>query len=105
MSKSSKRISAADGPGFWERTRQLLHAFADAGQPSATGLQLFMGPNGGLIWTDAAQGDRSEPYAAAGFPVTETSAPPEDTHSPVIVRHQEPAGSRGYMPLEVPAPN
>jgi hypothetical protein len=105
MNKSSKRARAADAPWFWERTRQLLHAFADAGQPSATGLQLFMGPNGGLVWTDAAQVDRSEPYAAAGFPTTETSAAPEDTQSPVIVRPQEPVGSRAYTPLEVPAPN
>jgi hypothetical protein len=105
MSKSSKRASAADAPGFWERTRRLLHAFAQAGQTSTTGLQLFVGPNGGPIWTDAAQVDRSEPCAAAGFPTTETSVAPEVKQSPVIVRPQEPAGSRGYTPLEAPAPN
>jgi hypothetical protein len=102
MSKSSKRASAADAPGFWGRTWQLMNAFADAGQPSATGLQLFLGPNGGLIRTDAAQVDRSEPYPRTVFTTLQKSAP-VDAESPEIVRPQEPAGSRPYTPLEAPA--
>jgi hypothetical protein len=90
--------------GFWLCARQLLHAFADAGRPSATGLQLFMGPNGGLIWTDSAQVDRSEPYVGAAFPTPEKSAP-VDAESPVIVRPQESAGSPVYTPLEDPLAN
>src|SRR5215203_4404437 len=39
----------------------LLHAFAGAGQPSADGLRLHLGPSGVLVWTETAQVDRSEP--------------------------------------------
>jgi hypothetical protein len=84
--------------------RQLLHAFADAGQPSATGVQLFMGPNGGLMWTDGPGVDRSEPYGGAAFP-TPAKPAPVDAESPVIVRLPEPTGSSVYTPLEAPASN
>ena len=55
MNTSSNKANAASGSVFRRRVRQLLHAFADAGQPSATGLQLLVGPNGVLVWTEAAQ--------------------------------------------------
>jgi len=91
--------------GLRSYARQLLHAFADAGQPSANDLQLFMGPNGGLIWSDPSQVDRWEPYAAAAYPAAEKSAAPEDPESSVIVRPQEPVGSHAYAALEAPASN
>ena len=53
MNTSSKTANAANGSVFRGRMRQLLHAFADAGLPSATGLQLLVGPNGVLVWTEA----------------------------------------------------
>jgi hypothetical protein len=101
MNRSSTKVHASNAPGLRTRVRQLLHAFADAGQPSATGLQLFMGPNGGMIWTASAQVDRSEPYAGAAFPTPEKSAP-MDAESPVIIRLPELTESPAYMPLEVP---
>jgi hypothetical protein len=93
MNKSARRAHAVNAPGLWSYARRLLHAFAEAGQPSATGLALFMGPNGGLIWTDAARIDRSEPYAGAVFSTAKKSPEPVDTESTVIVRPEEPAGS------------
>jgi hypothetical protein len=90
--------------GFWSYAQQLLHAFADAGEPSATGVQLFMGPNGGLMWTDGRRVDRSEPYGGAAFPIPEKSAS-VDAESPVIVRRPESTGSPVYTPLEAPASN
>ena len=104
MNRFTGKTHAVNAHGFWSYARHLLHAFADAGQPSATGPQLFMGPNGGLIWTDSAQVDRSEPYAGAAFPTPEKSAP-VDAESPVIVRPQESAGSPVYAPLEAPLAN
>jgi hypothetical protein len=104
MTRSTSKGHAGNAPGFWERTRQLLHAFADAGQPSATGLQLLLGPNGGLMWTDA-QVDRSEPYAEAVFSTPEKSAARIHAQSPAVVRPEEPAASPVATPLEVPVPN
>jgi hypothetical protein len=78
---------------WWSYARRLLHAFAEAGQPPSAGPQLFLGPNGGLMWTDAAQLDRSEPYTDGVLSIPEKSAPPVDVDSPAIVRPQEPAGS------------
>jgi hypothetical protein len=98
MNRSSRKT------GAWGRVQQVLHAFANAGQPSANDLQLFLGPNGGLMWTDSVQVDRSEPYAGAAFPTSEKSAP-KDAESPVIVRPQELAGSPVYTPLEAPVGN
>jgi hypothetical protein len=95
---------AAKAAGFWERTRQLLHAFADAGQPSTNGHQLFLGPNGGLMWTDA-QVDRSEPYADPVFTTPQTSAAPIHAQSPAVFRPEEPAASPVSAPLEVPVTN
>jgi hypothetical protein len=51
MNTSSNKANAASGSVFRRRVRQLLHAFAHAGPPSATGLQLLVGPNGVLVWT------------------------------------------------------
>jgi hypothetical protein len=104
MNRSTGQGHAVNAPGLWSYARRLLHAFAEAGQPSAAGPQLFLGPNGGLIWTDVAQVDRSEPYPGTVFP--EKSAPaPVDAESPEVVRPHEPAGSPAYPPLEAPAPN
>jgi hypothetical protein len=91
--------------GFWSYARQLLHAFADAGRPLATGPQLFLGPNGGLMWTDAAQVGPSQPYAdAVLFSTPEESAVRSYAQSPAAVR-DEPAESPLATPLEVPATN
>jgi hypothetical protein len=43
-------------------------AFPDAGQPTTAGPQLFLGPNGGLIWTDPAQIDPRGWQSAAPLP-------------------------------------
>ena len=64
MNRSSSKAHEANAPGLWRRARQLLRAFADAGQQSVTGLRLFVGPNGVLAWTEPAQVDRSEPYVS-----------------------------------------
>ena len=101
MNTSSKTANAANGSVFRGRMRQLLHAFADAGLPSATGLQLLVGPNGVLVWTEAGQVDRSEP--SAGGP--EKSAARVDGKSPATMRPQEPAENPVYAPLEAPVSN
>ena len=49
MNRSSRKAHEANAPGSWSRERQLLLAFADAGQRSGTGLRLFVGPNGVLM--------------------------------------------------------
>jgi hypothetical protein len=105
MNRSTRKARAVNTPGLWSYARRLLHAFAEAAQPSATGLQLFMGPNGGLIWTDAAQVDRSEPYAGAVFSIAKKSPKPVDTEWTVIVRPEEPAGSPIHAALEAPMAN
>ena len=46
MNRSSSKADAANASVGRKRLRQLLHAFADAGQPSATGLQLLVGRMG-----------------------------------------------------------
>ena len=104
MNKSTSKGHAANAPGFWERTRQLLHAFADAGRPSAT-LQLFLGPNGGLIWTEAAPVDRSEPYVRAVISITDKPPARVQGQSPAALLPQEPAVSPVSTPLEVPVTN
>ena len=65
-----------------------------------------MGPNGGLLWTDAAV-DRTEPYAGAAFSTAKKSPEPVpvDTESTVIVRPEEPAGSSVHAALEAPMAN
>ena len=104
MNRSTGQGHAVNAPRLWSYARRLLHAFAEAGQPSAAGPQLFLGPNGGLMWTDVAQVDRSGPYPATVFP--EKSAPASvDAESPEVVRPQHPAGSPAYAPLDAPAPN
>ena len=105
MNTSSNKANAASGSVFRRRVRQLLHAFADAGQPSATGLQLLVGPNGVLVWTEAAQFDRSQPYAGDVFSGPEKSAEPVNTESTVFVRPEEPAGSPVHEALEAPLAN
>jgi hypothetical protein len=105
MNTSSNKANAASGSVFRRRVRQLLHAFADAGQPSATGLQLLVGPNGVLVWTEAAQVDRSQPYAGDVFTSPEKSAARVDGKSPATIRPQEPAEHPVYGPLEAPVSN
>jgi hypothetical protein len=105
MNRSSRKADAANASVSWRRVRQLLHAFADAGQPSATGLRLHVGPNGVLVRTEAPQVDRSEPYADAVLAVPEKSAAPVDRQSPVDTRPEELAWSPAYTSLEVPIHN
>jgi hypothetical protein len=102
MNTSSNKANAASGSVFRRRVRQLLHAFADAGQPSATGLQLLVGPNGVLVWTEAAQVDRSQPSAGDVFTSPEKSAARVDGKSPATIRPQKPAEHPVYGPLEAP---
>jgi len=104
VNRSTGQGHAVNAPELLSYARRLLHAFAEAGQPSAAGPQLFLGPNGGLMWTDGPHVDRSEKYPGTVFP--EKSAPaPVDAESPEVVCPQEPAGSPAYGPLEAPAPN
>ena len=103
MNRSSSKAHGANAPGLWSRPRQLLRAFADAGQRSATGLRLFIGPNGVLAWTEPAQVDRSEQYAVTVLAVPETSAVPVDRQSTVTTPLVEPTGSSVDTSLEVPA--
>jgi len=86
MNKSTRRAHAVNAPGLWSYARRPVHGVTGAGQPSTTGLQLFVGPNGVLVWTDGAQVDRSEPYAGAVFSTAKKSPEPVDTESTLIVR-------------------
>ena len=92
MNRSSSKADAANASVSRRRVRQLLHAYADDGQPSARGLRLHVGSNGVLV-TEAAQVDRSEPYADAVLAIPETSAAPVDRQSPVHTRPEEPVRS------------
>ena len=103
MNKSSSKAHEANAPGLWSRARQLLRAFADAGQRSVTGLRLFVGPNGVLAWTDPAQVDRSEPYVISVLAVPERSAAPVDRQSTVPTPLVEPTGRSVDTSLEAPA--
>jgi hypothetical protein len=103
MNRSSSKAHEANAPGLWRRARQLLRAFADAGQRSATGLRLFVGPNGVLAWTEQAQVDRSEPYAATVVAVPERLAAPVDRQSTVTTPLEEPTESPVNTSLEAPA--
>ena len=98
MSRSSRKAAAANTSGSRSQARQLLHAIADAGQPSATGLQLLVGPNGVLVSTEAAQIDRSQPYAVDVLSIPEKSAAPVDGQSPVTLRPEEPVETPAYAP-------
>ena len=104
MNGSSRKAHAAKKPGLWSYARRMLHAFVEAGQPSSAGLQLFLGPNGGLMWTDSAQVDRSEPYADAVLSIPQKSAARIHGQSQAALRPEDPA-SRLYTPLEVPVQN
>lgn len=103
MNRSSSTAHEANAPGLWSRARQLLCAFADAGHRSATGLRLFVGPNGVLAWTEPAQVDRSEPYAVTVLAIPEMSAVPVDRQSTVTTPLVEPTESSVYTSLEAPA--
>jgi hypothetical protein len=100
MNRSSGKADAANASVGRRRLRQLLHAFADAGQPSATGPQLLVGPNGVLVWTEAPQVDRSEPYAGAVLAVPGKSTAPVDRQSPVAIRPEEPAETPVHAQLK-----
>jgi hypothetical protein len=102
MNRSSSKAHEANAPGSWSRARQLLRAFAQAGQRSVTGLRLFVGPNGVLAWTEPDQVDRSEPYAIAVLAIPETSAVPVDRQSTVTTALVEPTGSSVSTSLEAP---
>jgi hypothetical protein len=102
MNRSSSKAHEASAPGLWRRARQLLRAFADAGQQSATGLRLFVGPNGVYASTEAAQVDRSEPYAVTVLAFPRTSAVPVDRQSTVTPPLEEPMGSPVDTSLEAP---
>jgi hypothetical protein len=93
MNSSSRKAHAVKLLSY---VRRLLHAFAGGGEPSATGLQLFMGPNGGLMWTDSVQVDRSEPYAGDVFSNPQKAAAPVDRRSPVTVPPKERAKTPVY---------
>jgi hypothetical protein len=64
--------------------RHLVHAFAQAGySPPAQELQLFLGPNGALMWTDVAQARLPEwssvdPLTSPDVVVLATSQPRAD---------------------------
>ena len=103
MNRSSSKAHEANAPGLWRRARQLLRAFTDAGQRSATGLRLFVGPNGVLAWTEPAQVDQSEPYTATVVAVPERPAVPVDRQSTVTPPLEEPMGSPVDTSLEAPA--
>jgi hypothetical protein len=103
MNRSSSKADEASAPGLWRRTRQLLRVFADAGQQSVIGLRLFVGPNGVFASTEAAQVDRSEPYAISVLAFPETSAAPVDRQSTVTPPLEEPTGSPVDTSLEAPA--
>jgi hypothetical protein len=103
MNRSSSKAHEANAPGLWSRARQLLRAFADAGQRSVTGLRLFVGPNGVLAWTEPAQVDRSEPYVVTVLVVPERSAAPVDRQPTVTPPIEEPTGSPVDTSLEAPA--
>ena len=103
MNRSSSEAHEASAPGLWSHARQLLRAFADAGQRSVTGLRLFVGPNGVLAWTEPAQVDRSEPYVVTVLAVPERSAVPVDRQSTVTCPVVEPTGSPIDTSLEAPA--
>ncbi len=100
MNRSSRKAHEATASGFRRRARQLLHGFAEAGQPSANGLQLLVGPNGVLVWTAAAQVDRSQPYAGEVFATPEKSVARVDGQSPAAIRPQEPAETPLYAPRQ-----
>ena len=103
MNRSSSKALEANAPGLWKRARQLLRAFAHAGQQSVTGLRLLVGPNGILAWTEPAQVDGSEPYAVTVLAVPERSAAPVDRQSTVTTPFVEPTGSSVDTSLEAPA--
>ena len=93
----------ANAPGLLSRARQLLRAFADAGQQSVTGLRLVVGPNGILAWPEASQVDGSEPYVISVLAVPERSAAPVDRQSTVTTPLVEPTGSSVDTSLKAPA--
>ena len=103
MNRSSSKAQQANAPGLSGRARQLLRAFADAGQRSVTGLRLFVGPNGVLAWTEPDQVDRPEPYVISVLAVPERSTAPVDRQSTVTTPVMEPTGSSVDTSLEAPA--
>jgi hypothetical protein len=103
MNRSSSEAHEANAAGLWSHARQLLRAFADAGQRSVTGIRLFVGPNGVLAWTEASQVDGSEPYVISVLAVPERSAAPVDRQSTVTTPLVEPTGSTVDTSLDAPA--
>jgi len=103
MNRSSSKAHEAKAPGLWSRARQLLLAFADAGQRSGTGLLLFVGPNGILASPEPAQVDRSEPYVISVLAVPARSAIPVERQSTVTTPLVEPTGSSVDTSLQAPA--
>jgi hypothetical protein len=96
MNRSIRKTNAANASGLRTWARQLLQAFADAGQPSGAGLRLHVGPNGVLVWAEAPQADRSEPYVAAVLTIPEKSAAPVDGQS---IGAEEPAETPVYASM------
>ena len=100
MNRSIDKAQKANVSGLWSRPWQLLRAFLDAGQRSASGLRLFVGPNGVLAWTE--QVDPSEPYVVTVLTVPERSAASVDRQSTVTTPLVEPTGSSVVTSLEAP---
>jgi hypothetical protein len=77
--------------------RRLFAASIDAGQSSAAGLRLHVGPNGVLVWAETAQIDRPEPYASAVLTIPKKSAAPVDDQ---FIGPEELADTPVYASLE-----
>ena len=79
MNRSRRKAHSANAFESW--AWQLLHAFANAGQPSAAGPRLHVGPNGVLVRYEAPQVDRPEPYVAAVLTIPKKPAAAVDGQS------------------------
>jgi hypothetical protein len=67
---------------MWAYLRQVMHAFAEAGQPAAQEFQQMIGPNGPIAWTWVAQVDRRQPFSV-DVPTTAPSSPMRISHEPL----------------------
>jgi hypothetical protein len=80
--------------------RQWLHAVAKAGHSWANNsLELLMGPNGAVMWTETTRIHQDQPYSDDLVPVVTGLAAPMTSQTTVDMPRPEPVGST----VEVPA--
>jgi hypothetical protein len=84
--------------------RRWLHAFAEAGyQPPAQDLQLLIGPNGAVMWTETTRVPGRQPSSKDMLATADTLPVPIEIRPEVTISRPELVGSSFRVPASIQA--